>query len=187
MHKKMEAEESAAADDDRPRNSRQRRRLAVCLVLVVGFFLALAAVARATAFTAALRSVLAWFQRHRTLGAWLFMPFEAAWIIVLLPTTPLELACGFIFGWQLGLMINLVGKLCGCLLAFAGARRCRGRVARAVLVGDSIRIIHALDQVRGTRASKARGSTGGEGRKRLLAQWAANGNISAGMAPPPCE
>uniref|UniRef100_A0A7S2WJI0 VTT domain-containing protein n=1 Tax=Rhizochromulina marina TaxID=1034831 RepID=A0A7S2WJI0_9STRA len=147
MHKKMEDRRAVS----------WRWRAALCPLAVVVALAALALLSRASAFTETLHSVLEWFQNHRALGAWLFLPFEAVWIIVLLPTTPIELACGFIFGWKLGFAIDFVGKLAGCLIAFTAARQCKTRSTWSTGDGNSGRLIQALDQVfvadprRGTR------------------------------------
>lgn len=148
MHKKM---------DDHSSGVGRWWRVFACILLAIGCLVGLAELSSSSAFTSVMHSVLEWFQHHRDLGAWVFLPFEAVWVIILLPTTPIELACGFIFGWKLGFVLDFVGKLTGCIIAFSAGRQCKGRVTRAEVLGESVRIVHALDQVfvadprRGTR------------------------------------
>jgi len=78
-----------------------------------------------------------------------FTALFVAWTVLCLPTTPMEIACGFVFGFRRCILANTLGKTGGSLVAFALGRALLGP---AVLERMSARAAHAGLVARVTRA-----------------------------------
>ena len=77
----------------------------------------------ASALAAALVNSAADYQEeHEVLLALLAVPVMALWVLAFVPSTPLELALGFIFGVRTGYLVVLCGKVLGCGISFVLAR-----------------------------------------------------------------
>lgn len=59
-----------------------------------------------------------WIQTQGFFGAVVFDIIMIFWIILCLPSTIIEITGGFLFGFWIGLLVNIIGKNIGCLIAF---------------------------------------------------------------------
>ena len=64
------------------------------------------------------------FEANPALGALLFVLLDIACIVLLLPSTPLNLAAGFILGTSVGTPISITGITIGAVIAFILGRTC---------------------------------------------------------------
>ena len=78
-----------------------------------------------------------WTQHNLLVGALVFIPLEVIWVVLCVPTTPLELAAGFAFGCRWGFVVDSLGKLLGGALSFViGRYCCRDVIAQACIEGS---------------------------------------------------
>lgn len=82
-------------------------------------------------------------QEHQTLLALLAVPTMALWVVAFIPSTPLELALGFIFGVHTGYLVVLSGKVLGCGISFLLARTVAFGWAQRTF--GQHRFLHAID------------------------------------------
>jgi uncharacterized membrane protein YdjX (TVP38/TMEM64 family) len=66
--------------------------------------------------------VVKWIHSQGFLGIIYFILLMTVWIVCCMPTTPVELASGFLFGFWRSLIISLIGKTMGSLFAFLFGR-----------------------------------------------------------------
>lgn len=90
--------------------------LAVLLLLVTGGVLL-------AVYHGKLVRVSEWMQARAPMSALYFCGFMALWVALCLPSTPVELTAGFVFGFPLAFAALAVGKPLGCCIAF-GLGRC---------------------------------------------------------------
>ena len=72
-------------------------------------------------------------QRAHSSGTAGYLSFFAAftgWVLLTLPTTPLEVAAAFLFGFPRGFAASVGGKTLGSALAFLGCKSIGQRVGR---------------------------------------------------------
>ncbi len=67
-------------------------------------------------------TVLALLRQHPTIAPVLFVSVYAIMVFALLPTLPMNLAAGFLWGTYLGTLYTVIGATLGALLAFLTAR-----------------------------------------------------------------
>jgi uncharacterized membrane protein YdjX (TVP38/TMEM64 family) len=107
-----------------------------------------------------------WIRHNTFLGALLFIPCEAIWVVSCVPTTPLELAAGYAFGVGAGFVVDTLGKLLGCTVSFVLGRLClRGLAARMCLAGDfGANLLRAVDLSLAAPANKKMDQLSGGGK-----------------------
>jgi len=109
--------------------------LAVLLAISIGLWAARGA--QWTLFFEQVQEAGEWTNHNLLVGALVFIPFEVIWVVLCVPTTPLELAAGFAFGCRWGLIVDLLGKLLGGALSFVIGRYCfRDVIAEACIKGS---------------------------------------------------
>jgi uncharacterized membrane protein YdjX (TVP38/TMEM64 family) len=117
-----------------------------CLALVV---IALAVFALHFPITEWLLQLSQWLRGQRAGGAVVLCAVEIAWIVLCLPSTPLELLIGSTYGFAAGFVVDTVGKSLGCMGAFALGRHIgRGPVASWLAKtqgGRAVQLLRALD------------------------------------------
>ena len=87
-----------------------------------------------------------WIRRNTLIGALLFIPVEAIWVCVCFPTTPLELAAGYAFGVGFGFVVDTLGKLLGCCIAFSLGRYCfRSFAKKSCFSRQGSELLRAVD------------------------------------------
>lgn len=122
--------------------AKESRRLLLSLT-ALGLVASLASI-DATALTASLVSAAKEYQQeHQTLLALLAVPTMALWVVGFVPSTPLELALGFIFGVRTGYIVVLTGKTLGCGVSFLLARTVAFYWAQRTF--GQHRFLHAID------------------------------------------
>jgi len=62
---------------------------------------------------------LAWNQNHKLAGGFLYAMVLTLTATICIPTTPFELAAGYLFGFIAAIPISLTGKVLGSLISFA--------------------------------------------------------------------
>jgi uncharacterized membrane protein YdjX (TVP38/TMEM64 family) len=67
----------------------------------------------------------------------------AAWIVCMLPSTPIELMAAYIFGFGSAVAITYAGKVIGCLASFAIARSCGRRLCANKL--SKVKLLRAME------------------------------------------
>jgi membrane protein YqaA with SNARE-associated domain len=104
-------------------------------------------------------SASGWFETQGAAGAVLFVLGLMAWIVLFLPSTPVELLCAFTYGFWWSLPLNTLGKVCGGTSAFVLGRRLGGARVQRRFAG--VRLLRALE--RAIARGGGAGTTGGAG------------------------
>ena len=90
-----------------------------------------------------------WLSAQGADGAIVLCAVEVVWIVLCLPSTPLEMLIGSTYGFGVGFVIDTVGKSTGCMCAFVLGRRVgRGPVAEWLAKtqgGRAVQLLRALD------------------------------------------
>jgi uncharacterized membrane protein YdjX (TVP38/TMEM64 family) len=89
-----------------------------------------------------------WIKRNMLIGALLFIPIEVIWTVLCIPTTPIELAAGYTFGFGYGFLVDCIAKLIGAALSFFLGRYCLHNCAGAssdMFQGEKGKMFKAID------------------------------------------
>lgn len=118
-----------------------RRRLAVAAVaLLLAFVLLAAAIDLPALLVRAAAAASARYAERPMEVVLTTIAAFSAWIVVFIPTTPPELAMGFVFGLELGYAVDLSGKLVGSALCYVlGCSVLRSCAQRLVLSSEKYR------------------------------------------------
>lgn len=103
--------------------SRLRRLLPALLLFLAVLLLLVTGAALVAVYHKRLVGVSEWMQARAPVSAVYFCGFMALWVALCLPSTPVELTAGFVFGFPLAFAALAVGKPLGCCIAF-GLGRC---------------------------------------------------------------
>lgn len=106
------------ADERSARRRRRQRRLFVAALSLVGLIVLVSQ----SDISAELQSLV---ERVEDLGAWapvLFVLLHAAAVVTLVPGILFPLGAGFLFGWGLGSLLSVLGKVLGSAVSFLIAR-----------------------------------------------------------------
>mmetsp|Transcript_14266 Transcript_14266/g.33773 ORF Transcript_14266/g.33773 Transcript_14266/m.33773 type:complete len:309 (+) Transcript_14266:174-1100(+) len=94
-----------------------------------------------------MESACNWIRENMLVGALIFIPVEVLWVVSCVPTTPLEMACGYAFGMEFGFIVDTLGKLLGSVVSFAlGRYFLRDCAASKCAESGSSGILRAIDQ-----------------------------------------
>lgn len=119
--------------------SEKRRSLAKRRTLVLCLAVGLCGVATVAAVVFRVRVLRAceWIGARPRLegGAW-YVSLVTVWLVCLLPTSILEVAAGFIFGFWFAAVCSTLGKFLGSLVSFGIGRHCREYVRHRILMVD---------------------------------------------------
>lgn len=124
-------------------NAKESRRLLLGLTALV-LVASLASIDAKALTTSLVSAAKEYQQEHQTLLALLAVPTMALWVVAFVPSTPLELALGFIFGVNTGYMVVLSGKVLGCGVSFVLARTVAFDWAQRTF--GQHRFLHAIDE-----------------------------------------
>lgn len=87
-----------------------------------------------------------WIKRNMLVGALLFIPVEIIWTVLCIPTTPIELAAGYAFGFGYGFLVDCIAKLIGAALSFFLGRYCLRKCATDdMFEGEKGKLFAAID------------------------------------------
>eukprot|EP00300_Choanocystis_sp_HF-7_P007597 c15390_g1_i1.p1 GENE.c15390_g1_i1~~c15390_g1_i1.p1 ORF type:complete len:249 (+),score=31.62 c15390_g1_i1:162-908(+) len=86
-----------------------------------------------------------WSKAHQLEGSFGYTAFLTGWIIVCLPSTPLEVAAGFVFPFWVALAVVTVGKNLGSNISFLIGRLLGGDVVSRFLNNSKFAVLRGLE------------------------------------------
>ena len=130
-----------------PRPRRVAPKSAAAILLASSFTIVLFNTMQSHEFFRYFADACDWIQHNLLVGALIFVPVEIIWVMLCIPTTPLELAAGYSFGFGWGFVVDSIGKLLGACASFFVGRHClRTLVVRQCLEGSgSENLMRAID------------------------------------------